>query len=267
MADRTVATLTRLAPAALVVAAALLGPLLAPHETDKPVVAPYAEPSPVAPLGGDQLGRDVLSRLLAGGLEPLLVSAVIAVVVTVLAAGLGALAALRPRIGRVIERMADLLILLPVVLALLLVMLSWPGGGRVALVIAAVVVALPYAVRVVAGAAAPIAAAGYVEVAVAGGERLWRLVWREVLPNLRATIVTLLGLRFVAAVYVVTTAGFLEIGPQPPAADWALMVRENAAGINLNPWSVVAPSLAIAVMAVAVSVSTTVLAPKETWRT
>jgi peptide/nickel transport system permease protein len=81
------------------------------------------------------------------------------------------------------------------------------------------VLGVPYAVRLAASAAAPIAETGYVETAAAGGERLWYLVVREILPNLRATLLALFGLRFVAAVYLVATAGFLQVGarnPRPP---------------------------------------------------
>jgi peptide/nickel transport system permease protein len=245
----------RVLPAGVLLVATLLGPLLAPRRIDEPVTIPYGSPSPDTPLGGDHLGRDVLSRLLAGGADLLVSAAVVAVVVTALAGLLGTLAVLRPAVGRVIERCADVLILLPPVLGVLLIVLSWPGGGRVALVAAAVLLGLPFAVRVVAGAAAPIAAAGFVQAAVVGGERLWWLVWREVLPNLRSVLVALLGLRFVAAVYLVATAAFLQVGPHPPAADWALMIRENGPGILLNPWAVVAPSLAIGLLAVAVNVA------------
>ncbi|MEV4246367.1 ABC transporter permease subunit [Streptosporangium canum] len=256
-------TALRLLPAGLIAVIALAGPLLAPSPIDAPVAAPYALPGPGVPLGADELGRDVLSRVLAGGRELLLTSLVVACLVTAAAALLGTAAALRPALGRIVERVADVLILLPAVLAVLLVVLSWQGGGRVALVTAAVAVGLPYAIRLVAAAAAPIAGSGYVEAAVAGGERLPQLVWREVLPNLRATLLILLGLRFVAAVYVVTTAAFLELGPQPPAADWALMVRENAPGILLNPWAVVVPSLAIGVLALSVQTAAEVLAPRS----
>lgn len=241
-----------LLPAALI----LTGPWLVRHPIDQPVTAPYAPPSAQAWLGGDQLGRDVFSRLLAGGADLLLTSALVALLVTVAAAILGAIAALRPTAGRLIEGATDLVILLPTVLGILLVTLNWPGGGRAALIAAATLLGIPYAVRVTAAAAAPIAAAGYVESAVAGGERLWHLVLREILPNLRATLLTLLGLRFVAAVYIVTTAGFLEIGPQPPAAHWALMIRENGLGIQLNPWAVVAPSLAVGLLATGITLAT-----------
>ncbi|MEY9991116.1 peptide/nickel transport system permease protein [Streptomyces sp. V4I8] len=254
-------TVLRVLPALLLTALALAGPWLAPHAIDAPVVAPYAEPGGDAPLGGDQLGRDVLSRVLAGGRELVVTSLLVAVLVTAVAAVLGAVSALRPAVGRVVERTADVLMLLPAVLGILLVTLSWPDGGRLAVVTASVVLGVPYAVRLVAGAAAPVAASGYVEAAAVGGERLGYLVVREVLPNLRATLLALFGLRFVAAVYLVATAGFLQVGPQPPAADWALMIRENSAGIVLNPWAVLAPSIAIGLLAMSVNLAAAALVP------
>ncbi|MBF6134186.1 ABC transporter permease subunit [Nocardia otitidiscaviarum] len=254
--------IARLLPALVLVAVALAGPWLAPHPIDTPVTGPYAEPGGAAPLGGDLLGRDVWSRVLAGGRELVVSALLAAVLVTVVAAGLGAVSALRPGFGRMVDRTADLLILLPAVLGLLLIALSWPGGGRVAIITAAVVLGVPYAVRLVTGAAAPIAASGYVEAAAAGGEHLWHLVFREMLPNLRAILLALFGLRFVAAVYIVATAGFLQIGPQPPAADWALMIRENGPGVLLNPWAVIAPSLLIGVLAMSVNLAAAALAPQ-----
>ncbi|MFF5971068.1 ABC transporter permease [Streptomyces sp. NPDC012769] len=255
------ATLPRTLPALLLVLLAVAGPWLAPHAIDAPLTAPYAEAGDGALLGGDQLGRDVWTRLLAGGRALIATSLVVAALVTGTAAVLGTVAALRPGIGRAIDRAADVLMLLPPVLGILLVALSWPAGGRVALIAAAYVLGVPYAVRLVAAAAAPVVASGYVEAAAAGGERLGQLVVREVLPNLRATLLALFGLRFVAAVYVVATAGFLQVGPQPPAADWALMIRENAGGILLNPWAVLAPSIAIGLLAMSVNLAASALVP------
>ncbi|MDH6577269.1 ABC transporter permease subunit [Kitasatospora sp. MAP5-34] len=260
----TVRKLVRTVPALLLVLLALAGPLLAPHAVDQPVTAPYATPDAVATLGGDQLGRDLLSRLLSGG-APLIATALgIALLVTTAAAALGILAALRPRLGRWLERAADLAILLPAVLGIMLVALAWPGGGRLAVAAAATVLGIPYAVRIVAAAAAPVAATGYVETAAAGGERLWYLMVREVLPNLRATLLALFGLRFVEGVYIVSIAAFLQLGPQPPAADWALMIRENAPGILLNPWAVAAPSLAIGLLAISVNLAVEGIAARPT---
>lgn len=250
--------------ATLPLPAALAGPLIAPHQIDTPVTAPFAAPGGQALLGGDQLGRDVLSRLLSGGTLLVAGALLVAVTVTLAATVLGCVAVLRPRLGRAVERSADVAILLPPLLGIMLVALAWPGGGRWAVITAAVVLGTPYAVRVVAAAAAPLATAGYVEAALARGESTVYVALREILPNLRATTVTLFGLRFVEAVYVISMAGFLQIGPQPPASDWSLMVRENAPGILLNPWAVVAPSLAIAVLAITVNVVTLALAPDTT---
>ncbi|MBV6702378.1 ABC transporter permease subunit [Kitasatospora aureofaciens] len=248
-------------PALLLVLVALTGPLFAPHPIDAPVTAPYEVPSGDAALGGDQLGRDVLSRLLHGGAPLIATALAVAVLVTGIATLLGILCALRPRLGRWVEQTADVAILLPAVLGIMLIALAWPAGGRLPVAAAATVLGIPYAVRVVAAAAAPIAATGYIEAATAGGERLWYLMAREVLPNLRATLLALFGLRFVEGVYVVSVAAFLQLGPQPPEADWALMIRENAAGIMLNPWAVAAPCLAIGLLAVSVNLAAEAITP------
>ncbi|MFJ9357730.1 ABC transporter permease [Streptomyces mirabilis] len=259
--------LRRVAPGLLLVLVALTGPFLAPHAIDQPVTAPYAPAGDGAPLGGDQLGRDVLSRLLHGGTALIGSALLVAVVVTGLATLIGCVAVLRPALGRAVERTADVAILLPPVLGIMLIALAWPDGGRLAVNTAAIVLGVPYAVRLVAGAAAPLAQSGYIEAATARGERLWYLTLRELLPNLRATVLALFGLRFVEAVYVFSMAGFLQIGPQPPASDWALMVRENAPGILLNPWAVVAPGLAIALLAISVNLASSSLAPRPVRKT
>ncbi|MER6548232.1 ABC transporter permease [Streptomyces sp. NPDC001118] len=257
-------TLMLTAVAVLPLVLTVAGPLLAPHSLSTPVTAPFAAPSADAPLGGDQLGRDVLSRLLDGGILLVAGALLVAVVVTAAATLIGCFAVLRPALGRAVERCADVAILLPPLLGIMLIALAWPGGGRWAVIAAAVVLGIPYAVRVVAAAAAPLASAGYVEAAVTRGESTAYIALRELLPNLRSTVLTLFGLRFVDAVYVISMAGFLQIGPQPPASDWSLMVRENASGILLNPWAVVAPSLAVAAVAITVNLATQALAPDTT---
>ncbi|MEU8488872.1 ABC transporter permease subunit [Streptomyces sp. NPDC048641] len=250
--------------AALPLLLTLAGSLMAPHPIDTPVTAPFASPGGDAPLGGDQLGRDVLSRLLSGGTLLVAGALLVAVAVTLAATVIGCIAVLRPALGRAVERSADVAILLPPLLGIMLIALAWPDGGRWAVIAAAVILGVPYAVRVVAAAASPVATAGYVEAALGRGDSTVYIALREILPNLRATIVTLFGLRFVEAVYVISMAGFLQIGPQPPASDWSLMVRENASGILLNPWAVVSPSLAIAVLAITVNLVTLSLAPDTT---
>ncbi|MEU1980559.1 ABC transporter permease subunit [Nocardia sp. NPDC019395] len=240
-------------PAAFVVALAILGPVFAPHTVDHAVGITFAEPTGDAWLGGDRLGHDVLSQLLHGGWGLLLVAVIIALLVTGCAAVLGSVAALYPSVGAWIERSADLGMLLPPVLAMLLFMLSWPESGAVGLIAVCVIAGTPYTARVFAAAAAGVAASGFIEAARGRGEGVAYLVARELLPNLRETLLTQLGLRFVEAMYLVSTAAFLRLPTTLGDANWAVMVRENASGILLNPAAVLAPSLAIGLLAVSVN--------------
>ncbi|MET8626474.1 ABC transporter permease, partial [Kitasatospora sp. NPDC004669] len=150
--------LVRVLPALVLVLLALTGPLVAPHPIDQPVTAPYGAPDQAAVLGSDQLGRDVLSRLLYGGAPLIATALAVALVVTTAATAIGIVAALRPRLGLLVERAADVAILLPAVLGIMLIALAWPAGGRLPVAAAATVLGIPYATRLVAAAAAPIAA-------------------------------------------------------------------------------------------------------------
>ncbi|WP_435590366.1 ABC transporter ATP-binding protein/permease [Nocardia sp. bgisy118] len=246
-----------LLPALSVIVSAALGPALAPRPAEQAVGIPFADPSADAWLGTDRLGRDVLSHLLYGGWGLLLLAAVIAVLVTAVSSVLGAIAALRPRVGAMIETATDFAMLVPAVLGILLVLTTWPDAGMYGLIVVAVLFGVPYCARVFAAGAAGVAASGYVEAARASGETLAHLVFREVLPNLREVLAAQLGLRFVAAVYLVSTASFLHLPTTLGASNWAVMVRDNASGMLLNPWSVLAPSLAIAIVAVSVNLAVT----------
>ncbi|WP_067703607.1 ABC transporter permease [Nocardia jejuensis] len=245
----------RALPAVLVVLPALLGPWLARRSVDDSAGKPFTGPDRNAWLGTDRLGRDVFTHMLHGGWGLILLAAVIAVMVTGPSSVLGSVAALRPRAGVLMERSADLAVLLPPVLGVLLVMLSWPESGALGVVTVAVLFGIPYCARVFAAAATGVAATGYVEAARVCGESSSHIVFREMLPNMRELCCAQLGLRFVAGIYVASAAAFLQLPGSLGAANWAIMVRENASGMLLNPWAVLAPSIAIAVVAVGVNLS------------
>ncbi|KHO28176.1 ABC transporter permease [Mycolicibacterium setense] len=244
-----------LLPVAAVFVVIAVGWLVAPDVHGQGSGIPFAQPSAQHWLGTDSRSEDVLAKLAQGGWVLALVAALIAVVVTGLASMLGALVALRPRLAWPLAWLADAMLLVPPVLLILLVLVSWPSGGVWALVALAVVGGTPYTTRVMSAAASPIAASGYVQVADASGERLPYLIFGQVLPNMGQTVATQLGLRYVEAIYVVSTAAFLQLIPSVGSANWAMMVRENAAGLLLNPAAVVAPAAAIAVLAVVVNVT------------
>ncbi|MDX6718065.1 MAG: peptide/nickel transport system permease protein [Solirubrobacteraceae bacterium] len=252
------APLPRLAPLAVLIvpAAALLAPLVAPHAEDEVVGAPFATASSNALLGTDELGRDVLSRFLHGGDELIMIAALAAVAGTAVGVlvGLGAAVA-RPWIGRALERTSEVLLVIPALLVLILLGTRSPDAGPLAVAALLAILAVPWVARVMAAAAHGALSTGYVEHAVATGESTWRIVTRELAPALRGTVLATLGLRFVEAIYLVAGAAFLGIGPQPPQADWAVMVRENVPGLLLNPLGALAPCAAIALTGIAVGLA------------
>jgi len=246
---RVLLALAALAP----VMVAALGPALAPHAEDAVVGAPLSAHSA---FGTDFLGRDVASRVLRGGGELLLTAAIAAVAGTAAGAALGLVAAVRGGwLGALLERVTEVLVVIPAVLVLLLFGTTSRDPGPLVLGAVLAVLAVPWVARVVAAAADRLMGSGFVEHALATGERTWWIVSREVAPNLQATLLTLLGLRFVEAVYLVAAAAFFQVGPRPPEANWALMVRENAPGLLLNPWATALPSLAIAGVAIGVTLA------------
>jgi peptide/nickel transport system permease protein len=238
-------------PAALVLGVALLGDRVTPHDPARVVDAPYAPPGGQAPLGTDALGRDVLSRVLAGGdLVTLALVAALAACALGVAAGLFA--------GwsdhwtrRLVTGAADVLLATPLLLLALLLAVALPGDAAV--VAATVCGGAPLTLRVVQDATRSRRGAGYVEAAQARGERGATLLLREVLPSLAGVVAADVAARFTAALHVAAALGLLGFGAQPPTADWALMIRENLPGAGLNAAGVIAPAAALALVALAVT--------------
>jgi peptide/nickel transport system permease protein len=238
---------------AFVVAVALLGPLVAPHSIDAPIGAPAEGPRPGALLGTDTLGRDVLSRVLHGGFSVLWLS-VVATVLTYLVGGAIGLAAgyTRSLVDPVLMRSMDLLLAFPALL-LLLILITGAGQGMGVLILGIVLVLTPGVARLVRTATLEVAVSGYVEAAVARGERGPAIALREILPNIAGSISADLGIRYSYAIILVASVNFLGLGQRPPAANWGLMLSENREIITVNVWSTVAPALLLAILTVAVN--------------
>ena len=236
-----------------VVAVALVGPLLAPHPLTQPIGIPGTGPSAAAPLGTDFLGRDVLSRVLFGGLPVLWLSVVSVVATYVVGMGVGMVAGLsRSWLDPLLMRGVDVLIVFPPLL-LLLVLVAGAGTGTGILLIGIVVVLSPGVARIVRTATLEVSTASYVEAAVARGERTFAIMRREILPNITASVVADAGVRFLGAIFLVASLNFLGVGSQPPAANWGLMIAENREVISTNIWAVAAPALMLAFLAISVN--------------
>lgn len=243
-----------LSPALAIVIVAIVGPIVAPNPVGQSVAAPFAPPgSPLAQgtlLGTDKLGRDVLSQVLHGGRTMVLFPVAAALLATLVGAALGLLLGWFDNVvSRAATRLSELLLAVPPVIILLTVLHS-AGRGPLPLALMIVVMGAPFTTRVVATAARPLRSAGYVEAALAMGDPVRRVLAREVLPVLGPVVLTDLGLRIVASVYVIAAASVLGFGAPPPATDWATQMQQNLDGAGLNPWGSLLPALLVAVFAI-----------------
>ena len=238
-----------------VVGVAFLGPHFAPYSPSAEPGIPFSTPSKAYPLGIDYVGEDVLSRVLSGGRTVIIFGALATLLAYAVGGAIGLLAGYsRTLVDPVLMRAMDVLLAFPPILFLLVVATTPSGQGHVALVSAIAIIHLPSIARIVRTAALETSVRGYVEAAVARGDRTHVILRREILPNIWGPVMADAGPRFTVSILLVAAVNFLGLGPAPPTADWALMISENRIGITINPWAVVAPALLIAALTVSLNV-------------
>jgi len=237
----------------LVIAVAFLGRYVAPHDPNAPVGAPLAGPSSSAHLGTDFLGRDVVSRLLYGGRSVIGLAAAATALGYLVGLTIGLIAGYtRSRADPILMRTVDVMLAFPPLL-FLLVLITGAGTGVGVLVIGVAAIQAPGISRIVRTATLEVSVRGYVEAAVARGERAGAVVVREVFPNILAPVLVDAGLRFTYSILIIASVNYLGLGLQPPSSDWALMISENREYISLNVWAVLAPAAMIALLTIGVN--------------
>jgi peptide/nickel transport system permease protein len=238
---------------ALVVGIAVIGPMFAPHSLDEPIGLPFSGPGSGAPLGTDELGRDVLSRVLWGGRSVFVLAGIATAIAYVGGLFVGLLAGYtRSLVDPILMRSADVLLSFPALL-FLLVLVTGAGTSNATLVLGVAVIQMPQIARIIRSATLAQSTRGFVEAAVARGESTASILRRELLPNIVGPISADLGLRFTYSIILVASLNFFGLGLQPPSADWALMISENRSGLTLNPWAVLAPAVLIALLTIGVN--------------
>jgi len=239
-----------LALTAVIVLIAALGPHFAPYSATDFVTTPYAKPSHEHFLGGDNLGRDVLSRVLAGGWVLLLM----AVAATILGLVLGTLAGvsaayLRGRWDGAIMRTVDIVLAFPTIVFVLL-LVSVVGPKLWLIVLAVGISHAPQVARVMRAATLEISERDFVKAIELWGLRPWAVMRSEVLPNLTSPLMVELGLRLTFSIVIMSGLSFLGFSQPPPTPNWGLMINENRLGLEANPWAVVVPAVLIALLTI-----------------
>ncbi|HEX5197578.1 MAG TPA: ABC transporter permease [Gaiellales bacterium] len=238
-----------------VVAVAIFGRYFAPHDPNVPVTVPLAPPSSHYWLGTDFLGRDVFSRLLYGGRSVITLAALATGLGYLIGMSVGLIAGFsRSRIDPVLMRSVDVMLAFPPLL-FLLVLISGAGTGVEVLVIGVAVIQAPGISRIVRTATLEVSVRGYVEAAIARGERSFAVIVREVLPNIMAPVLVDSGLRFTYSILIIASVNFLGLGLQPPASDWALMISDNRQYIAIQAWAVLAPAAMIALLTIGINLT------------
>jgi peptide/nickel transport system permease protein len=238
---------------ALVLLVALFGPLVSPHSPIDTIGPPGSGPTSGAPLGTDFLGRDVLSRVLWGGWSVLALGTAATLIAYAVGGTIGLVAGSTRRVADgFLMRGMDLLLVFPPLL-FLLVLAAGLGTGETVLIIGIAIIQIPGIARLVRAATVEASVRGYVEAAEARGETARAIMLREIAPNIVAPVVADLGLRFTFSILLVAAANFLNIGLQPPDADWSLMISENRVFISLNPFVILAPAALLAMLTVGVN--------------
>jgi peptide/nickel transport system permease protein len=244
---------------ALYVIAAIVGLIWTPYNPLDSVSTPFQGPSGGYLLGTDFLGRDVLSRVLAGAHEVLILALVSTTISTILGAAIGLTSGYRGGwIDTVLMRALEVVISIPfLMLALLVIAAAGPGGGSDELLVAIIVlIYAPRTARVARSVAQELAVRDFVVVARARGETAPSIVFRELLPNASGPLLVEFGIRAGYAPILIGSLAFLGFGVHPPTPDWGLMINENRAAIASDPLSVLAPAGALAGLVIGLNMLT-----------
>ncbi len=233
----------------LVVAVAVLAPLLAPAPADAATATHPTQalrpPSLDHPFGTDQVGRDILSRVLYGARISPLIAALVLFLSCLVGVPLGIVAGyFGGVVDDVIMRVTDVFLAFPaLLLALAFAAVLSPSTGNT--VIAIALTWWPWYTRIVRGQAASVAGRQFVEGARALGIPHWRILLRHVLPNSVTPLIVQVSLDVGAVILTASALSFLGLGAQDPTPDWGLMVQQGQPFFTTHWWLVTFPGAAI----------------------
>jgi peptide/nickel transport system permease protein len=227
---------------------ALLAPWLAPHSPTRAVAPTYGDPGAPSwafPMGTDQLGRDVLSRIIYGAR----ISMTVGVAATAMTMTIGVLIGLSAgffggKVDLVLMRFTDVMLSLPVLLlAMAFVAVLRPSVGSILIVIG--LVSWTQVARVVRAETLTMARRDFVLAAGALGATAPRMIRRHVLPNVMPVIIVMAALGVSGTLLLEAALSFLGLGVPPPAPSWGRMIEEATIYFRTAPWLAMFPGLAI----------------------
>jgi peptide/nickel transport system permease protein len=224
---------------------ALFAPLISPHSVSALVGSPLETPSAQFWLGTDQIGRDYLSRILAGGQVALLVSSCGVLIAVAIGTVLGLMAGyLGGVIDETIMRGVDTMMSIPELILIAILTLA-VGSDVPSLILVIGVTYFPGVVRVARARTVTLSTLDFIRAAELRGERRAAIMFRELLPNLVGLLGIELAVRMSSAILKISALSFLGLGVSQPTPDWGLMVQEAMGVVYTDPWFLMLPALAL----------------------
>ncbi|WP_323776567.1 ABC transporter permease [Leisingera sp.] len=232
---------------------AIFAPLLAPYGVGEVVGDVWEPASAEFLLGTDNIGRDLLTRMIYGGQTTIFIATAATVLSFTTGSILGFIAAEAGGwLDQAMSRFVDLIMSIPTLIFALVVLSVMPVTIPTLIVVMGLLDSTRV-YRLARAVAVDIEVMDYVEAARLRGEKTTWIIFREILPNALSPLVAEMGLRFIFAVLFVSTLSFLGLGVQPPAADWGGIVKENKDGIVYGIPAALIPAFAIATLAISVN--------------
>lgn len=231
---------------AIFIVLAVIGPFITPYSpTRQSLINQLQPPSAQHWLGTDELGRDILSRLLVGAQLSLSVSLTATLIATVVGTVLGAIAAYYGKwLDHLIMRVMDVLLALPGIL-LALAIIAALGTGLINVVLAIGIQSIPAFARLAHGSTLSAREQDYVLAARAIGVGDSTIVFRHIMPNISAPIIVQFSLRIATAVLTAAGLSFLGLGAQPPTPEWGAMLTNARTYMVTAPHTILAPGITI----------------------
>ena len=233
--------------------AGIFAPIIAPFGESEIVASAFEPANDTMLLGADQLGRDMLSRIIYGARNTVGIALLATTFAFIIGAFAGLVAATRGGwIDQIMGRSADVIMSIPSLIFSLL-LLSIFGSTIPVLIAIIAVIYSPRVFRLTRAVAGDVVVMDYIEAARLRGEGLWYLIRKEILPNSKAPLIAEFGLEFCFVFLLIAGLSFLGLGIQPPTADWGSMVRDNATLISFGEITPLIPAAAISLLTVAVN--------------
>jgi peptide/nickel transport system permease protein len=236
------------------VLAAIFAPVVAPHDPLEQSAALLEAPSRTYLFGTDELGRDVLSRVIYGGRISLTVGLIAVAIAATFGTLLGLMAGFSGGwLDSTLMRIVDVMLAFPGIILAILIM-GTLGSSIVNVMIAVGIGAIPWYARTVRGSTLVVKQYDFVLAARAGGASTSRMMLRHVLPNVLAPVIVLGTVGIAGAILAISSLSFLGLGAQPPSPEWGSMLSQSRIYITRAWWITTFPGLAIMVSVLAINI-------------